>query len=173
MILNVATKITPLALANTFIERHGRKVNGIQHMKLQKLCYYAHGWWLALQPEPSEPFLTERPQVWKYGPVFNSLYNVLKPFGKRPIKEPKSDNPFVTPDVVQNAEVIKLIDWIWNRYGQYTAETLSDMTHEEGTPWRNIAKENHYRVRRDLPIDNRRVKDYFNSEYKKLAPSAT
>ncbi len=72
-------KHSPLALANTFIERHAGSA-GITHMKVQKLCYYAHGWWLAFE---NEPFLTERPQVWKFGPVFASLYAALAHHGSR------------------------------------------------------------------------------------------
>ena len=62
---------TPLALANTFVARYGA-TRTLDHMKLQKLAFYTYGWWLAYNPNP---ILTEAPQVWKYGPVFGSLYN--------------------------------------------------------------------------------------------------
>src|SRR5271170_5786610 len=58
---------TPLQVANTFVIRHGEQSRGLDHMKLQKLDYFVHGWWLAYH---QERLLTERPQVWKYGPVF-------------------------------------------------------------------------------------------------------
>lgn len=105
-------KFYPLALANTFIERHGRR-EGIQHMKLQKLSYFAHGWWLAYN---SESFLKEKPQVWKYGPVFKSLYRILAPFGKEYINLPQKDNPFEAPEVIEDKQITDLVDWVWTRY---------------------------------------------------------
>lgn len=59
----------PLAFANEFILK--AQPAGVEHMKLQKLVYYSYGWWIAYH---EEPILTEPPQVWRYGPVFVSLY---------------------------------------------------------------------------------------------------
>jgi uncharacterized phage-associated protein len=47
-------------------------------MKLQKLVYYAYGWWLLYH---SEPIMTEPPEVWRHGPVFSSMYHALKHHG--------------------------------------------------------------------------------------------
>lgn len=161
------TKVTPLALANTFITKYGQS-EGIQHMKLQKLAYYAHGWWLAYN---TEPFLTERPQVWRYGPVFKSLYKAFAPYGKNPIKVPQKSNPFeeeypLIPD--DNPDLHNLIDWVWNRYSSYTAIQLSNMTHALGTPWLEIAKEHHFRIERDFEIPDEKIRAYFEREKKAI-----
>jgi uncharacterized phage-associated protein len=52
--------------------------DGAEHMKLQKLVYYAYGWWLLYH---SEPIMTEPPEVWRHGPVFSSMYHALKHHG--------------------------------------------------------------------------------------------
>jgi uncharacterized phage-associated protein len=78
---------TSLELANTFIERHGAG-RGIDHLKLQKLCYLTYGHWLA---HHGTPLLSDAPEVWKYGPVFSKLYRAMRGFGGRRIKAPIVD----------------------------------------------------------------------------------
>ncbi len=167
--------ITPLMLANTFIYKYGERdpcspQGGIQHVKLQKLCYYAHGWWLAYHPD--QPFLQERPQVWKYGPVFNSLFHVLTVFGKDPIKTTQADNPFAEPVLMPEGrdDVLQLIDWVWNRYSKYTAVQLSNKTHEEGTPWRKIAERHKFRVPKGFEISDDVMAEYFSAQSLRLHP---
>ncbi len=84
---------TALAIANNFVEQFGRD-DGIEHMKLQKLVYCSYGWWLAAKGLEDERLTLERPEVWRYGPVFAGLYSALRNFGRRPIREPKSMHPF-------------------------------------------------------------------------------
>jgi uncharacterized phage-associated protein len=44
-------------------------------MKLQKLCYYAQGWWLAWTGAPLFP---EDSQAWASGPICPTLYDLHK-----------------------------------------------------------------------------------------------
>lgn len=155
---------TPLAVANAFIERHGNG-NFIDHMKLQKLTYYAHGWWLAYE---ADPLLNEAPQVWKFGPVFSSLYRVLAPFGSRAITTPQSASPFSPPPSVDDEKVLGLIDWVWNRYGSFSSLRLSEKTHEPGTPWRELAERNNYNVPKHFQIPNELIAAHFKAEAEKL-----
>ena len=149
----------PLAIANSLITAFGY-VDGIDHMKLQKLVYLAHGWWLAYH---DGPVVDERPQVWRYGPVFPSMYRVLAGNGTRPIKFSQRDAPFGPPPNIDDEDdnVRGLMDWIWSRYGGYTAVQLSDMTHELGTPWRTIAMQHDYRVPRNFEMPDQLVRNYF------------
>lgn len=151
---------TPLALANTFIARHGGS-GTLDHMKLQKLDFYAYGWWLAYNPVP---ILNEPPQVWRYGPVFESLYGALRPFGSSAITQtvgaPNTPAPLV-PDV--DTLSIQWVDWIWQRYGHLSALQLSDMTHESGTPWQVEAEAKNYRVTSRHSIPDFTTANYFKS----------
>lgn len=160
-------KYTPLSLANTFIARHGGE-HGIQHMKLQKLAYYTYGWWLS---HYATPILNEKPQVWKYGPVFKSMYKTLNVFGAAPIKEPQTYTPFENPTIIDDEAALNLIDWVWKRYSPYSATTLSDMTHKPGTPWRKIAEEKHFCVPENYEIPDEMIKEYFVAQTKELRPS--
>ncbi len=156
---------TPLAVANYFIERFGAP-NGIEHMKLQKLVYCAYGWWLALD-DTGTRLLNEGPQVWRHGPVFDSLYHVLKPFGRRPITEIQSVSPFARPDQIDadDDNTRFLLDWTWNRYGHLSSFALSNMTHKAGTPWNRVATEHDFRVPFGLEIPDEYIKEEFSRIY--------
>ncbi|SMF68107.1 Panacea domain-containing protein [Allosphingosinicella indica] len=157
---------TPLALANTFVERYGSS-NTLDHMKLQKLAFYAYGWWLAYNPQP---VLNEPPQVWRHGPVFSSLYGALRPFGSAPITKPVGGPNRTPPTIPATDDVARSwVDWVWNRYGHLNALQLSDMTHEVGTPWQIEAAAREYRVPQHHPIPDATTRAYF----KRLAANLT
>lgn len=162
----MANSYSSLAFANEFIKR-AAKEGGVSHLKLQKLCFFAYGWWLSAH---EKPIMTHPPKVWKYGPVFDDLYNVLAGFGGREIKEPQKLLPFKEAPVIPEGEkeIEELIDFVWARYGGYSAIKLSDMTHEPDTPWEIVARENEYRVPRNTPIP-----DYITAAYfKKISAAA-
>jgi uncharacterized phage-associated protein len=160
-------KYTPLALANAFLSRHGNE-GGIDHMKLQKLVYYAYGWWLAYE---AEPLLTEGPELWKHGPVFSSLYSALAPRRSIRISAPQQASPFSPPPMVpeDDQQTNGLIDWVWGRYGQFGAFALSDMTHAKGTPWQIEAERQGYRVAQHHRIPDALISECFKKEAEKLA----
>lgn len=154
----------PLAIANSFIGRHADS-HGIEHMKLQKLVYFTHGWWL---PFSEEPLVNEKPQVWRHGPVFDSLYHVLKPFGHQPIMTQQSRYPGEVPiDIEGDNQAPAYIDFVWSRYGHLSSFALSDMTHRAGTPWSLLAKEYNYKVPLGLEIPDAYVRQEFKMIYEK------
>ena len=157
---------TPVAVANEFVERYGKE-RGIEHMKLQKLTYYAYGWWLAFE---DDPLMIEGPEVWKFGPVFSSLYNVLAPFGSKPINEAQRAVPWgETPRVrAEDEHTLSVLDWIWKRYGGASSFTLSDETHKPGTPWQLEAERKGYNVPRHHRIPDTLIKECFKAEAAKL-----
>jgi uncharacterized phage-associated protein len=133
----------------------------LDHMKLQKLMYYANGWWLALE---GQPLIAERPQVWRYGPVFRGLYSTFARFGHSIIGGPIKANPFSNaPEKLtapgQEAEKVRnFLQWILQEHGSKTAIALSDETHAPGTPWRNIAEKNGFVLKQntDIPLEEDR-----------------
>lgn len=156
---------TPLQIANTFLTRYAGAAGGIDHMKLQKLDYFVHGWWLAYN---ADRLLTEQPQVWKYGPVFPSLYRDLKIYGNADLTEPVKVNPFggtapVLPNNPDAAAASELLDWVWKRYGHLSALALSDLTHREGTAWRNVAVLHKFIVPNAFPLEDAAVRAEFNA----------
>ena len=153
---------TPLAIANNFLEQFGKE-NGIEHMKLQKLVYCSYGWWLAVHGLNNARLTTEGPEIWKHGPVFDSLYHALKVFGRKSITSPQSTNPFQEPENVDSDDehVRALIGWIWGRYGHLSGFALSDMTHKPGTPWHRVASENNFSVAFNTEIPDQYIFEEF------------
>lgn len=98
----------------------------ISNLKLQKLCYYAQGFHLALY---GERLFDETLQAWQHGPVVPSLYHKYKDKG----------SSCLMPDIHFDIDVIpsdvrELLDDVYQNYGQFSAWRLRDMTHQE-SPW--------------------------------------
>ena len=148
----------PLAIANEFILRSAP--HGAEHMKLQKLVYYAYGWWLASH---SDRLTTEPPQVWKHGPVFETLYHSLSNFKDNPVHNVQKDHPFkIAPRVdEEDAEVCELVEFIWEKYGGFDSYQLSDRSHKVGSPWRQVAESLSFRVPFRTEIPDNIIKAYF------------
>ena len=154
----------PLAIANEFIALC-QNDNGIEHMKLQKLVYCANGWWLSFNP--TTPMVNELPEVWKFGPVFPSLYRVLKVYGRAPIGVVQSSSPFEPETRVEKSDekLLNLIQWTWRRYGHLSSFALSDMTHKTGTAWHKMASECNFSVPEGLDIPMEYIIEEFRGIY--------
>jgi uncharacterized phage-associated protein len=97
-------------------------------MKLLKLVYIAHGWYLA---ETDRPLFGEPVEAWRYGPVVRSLYERFSVHGSGPVTQ-RIHCPDVDDDVHRTMEIV------WNEYGPISARDLSRMTHQQGTPWQRV-----------------------------------
>ena len=91
-------------------------------MKLQKLLYFAWGWYLTLY---DQQLFKEHPKAWTHGPVFPNVYQRFKGKGKNSI----SAEDMVVGNSGIGHEVREFLDNIWDEYGQYSAEKLVDITH--------------------------------------------
>lgn len=151
------------AVANYFIDRGLESKVVITPMKLQKLMYYAHGWYLAIT---NSPLLDENVEAWEYGPVIPSIYHEFKIFGnsKIPTKtsevnfDGSSGMPRITypsiddcPDKRLNETTKQILDRVWDVYGKYKALQLSTMTHAEGSPWAITWADNQGKKNTDIP----------------------
>ena len=54
-----------------------------------------------------------------------------------------------------------VVDWIWQRYGHFRGVELSNMTHEPGTPWYNIAKRQNFVVPKYFEMSDDENRTYF------------
>lgn len=162
------------AIANEFIKLARESNKRITPMKLQKLVYFAHGWYLALT---GKPLINEPVQAWKLGPVIPSLYHALKHCGNEPITECLREDPLISfdsspiheysiddgPDPKENELAKQFVKRIWNVYGGFTAVQLSNLTHLPDAPWSQTADKD---KRRGVEIDQDRIKNYFASQAK-------
>jgi uncharacterized phage-associated protein len=120
----------PRAIANEFLKLKNGPAN---QMWLQKLVYMAHGWNLAIN---DAPLVSGRIEAWDGGPVMRLIWEHIRDFGRNAsgLFGKSSDEPFVA-DLSERERAV--IEHVWKRYGGYTGQQLSDMTHQEGTPWSN------------------------------------
>lgn len=104
----------------------------LSNLKLQKLCYYAQG---VASIVRDAPLFNEPIQAWIHGPVISDLYFEYRKFGGGGIPGPDED---FDPSLICSEDQ-KLLDDIYDDYGQYSAWKLRDLTHEEA-PWKNAYK---------------------------------
>ena len=96
--------------------------------KVQKLCYYAQGWYAAIT---LEKLFEEDLQAWVHGPVSPTLYERFKAYGynKIPQKESKSIDE----------ELKGIVQQIYRIYGKLDGDQLEELSHQE-SPWLNARK---------------------------------
>ena len=153
-----------LAVANDFIARAAASDGVLTPMHLQKLCYFAHGFNLALV---SDPLTNDRVEAWEFGPVFPVLYDALKRYGARPVGEMVRQNNWASADhirgdVVQETftdDEREIIEGVYETYGNFHAYQLSALTHEDGSPWERTYKPG----RKNLVIPNSMIQEYFTA----------
>ena len=128
----------PSHVANAFLYRAKREGVPVDQLKVQKLVYFQHGWFLATRGEAAVGELFE---AWPYGPVLSALYQEFKTFGSRPIDAYATD---IDPATGENKALMvngtdryfyDVFDKVWERYKGRTGLYLSDLTHAPGTPW--------------------------------------
>lgn len=98
--------------------------------KLQKLCYYAQGFALALTGSPLFP---EEIQAWSQGPVVPGLQERLGGHGTGAIPPPEREWADIRE--LFSREQLEILDEVRELYGQFSAWKLRDFIHEEA-PWK-------------------------------------
>lgn len=96
----------------------------LTNLKLQKLLYYAQGWYLALY---DVPLFGERIEAWAHGPAVPPVYEDFKGWRWQPI-----GGGIQKPQV--GARVKSHLDEIMQVFGVLNAYELERMTHREA-PW--------------------------------------
>lgn len=101
-------------------------IEPMTNKKLQKLCYYAKAWYLALK---DENLFEDDFQAWVHGPVNYDLYLKYKDCGFNRI-------PMVETTELKNVpeEYIDFASNIFDAYGHLTGGELEIVTHQED-PW--------------------------------------
>ena len=131
-------------VVNSLLDRSFRESRSdMTPMKLQKMLFYTHGWHLAINGTGA---IDENFEAWKFGPVVRSVYHDLKKFQGSAISQYLSEiDPFSGDErkyaVNRDCHTLyQSIDIAWQKYIGISAESLSTMTHEQGTPWDEIRK---------------------------------
>lgn len=123
----------------------------LSKLKLQKLLYYAQGYYTALF---NKPLFEENIEAWEHGPVVREIYDALKHIEGIYIPT----NTYVMSDseidlLDKNAK--ELIEDVFSVMGQYSAWKLRERTHNE-SPWENNYEKGQNKL---IPLED--IKSYF------------
>lgn len=121
----------------------------MSHLKLQKLCYYAQGFSLAMR---GEPLFRERIEAWQHGPVIPDLWREYRDHGSSAIPAPENVDLGIYDE-----DVKELLNEVYEVYGQYSAWKLRNMTHGE-PPWRDA-----WAKGPNTDISNDAMREYFDT----------
>ncbi|OJW17728.1 MAG: hypothetical protein BGO49_02965 [Planctomycetales bacterium 71-10] len=132
---------------------------GLNHLKLQKLAYYAQAWHLAFY---DRPLFDAEFQAWIHGPVCRPIYDRFAVDDGKSIYS-RIDETDVRdgfdPDSMPKDE-LDHIDGVLEVYAGFSGSQLEDMTHQED-PW--IAARAGYRPtqRCEVVIDPELMRAYY------------
>jgi uncharacterized phage-associated protein len=142
--------ITVFDIADWFLARAKSENKPLKHMKLQKLVYFAYGWYLAYFDEPlfGEPIC-----AWQHGPVVEELYQRYKSFKKYPIEIDGIASPHV------DAGVLSILVDVWESYSSCTGSHLRNITHCPDSPWSKV----YNRMDRNIRIPTSDIQEYFKA----------
>lgn len=138
-----------IAVANVLIGEARKKGNSITPLQLIKLAYIAHGFHLGFG---HGRLFEEEIQAWRYGPVIPDLYQAVKKYKNSSIT---AAIPYDGPDL--DEQRIELLEKVYEAYGKYTGSFLTCLTHQDGTPWKQVYNENE----RFTPIPDDLIKAYY------------
>ena len=156
------------AIANFFIRKNKVQSAELTHLKLQKLLFFAQGWFMA---NYSIPLFEETFEAWRHGPVVRSIYNTLSGSGSSIIDTeinqvfadeggtPKYGAPQVEPgDAIAHG----FLEEFWKLYHPIHAFRLSEMSHTPGSPWHRVYTTYGGYLPFGAEIDDRDIRDYFS-----------
>ena len=89
--------------------------------------------------------------AWKHGPVVRNIYYKYNSYKANEINTDNINNPKI------DKETENVLEKMYSKYSQYTAEELRNMTHQE-SPWKKTS--------RNKIIEKDLIKNYFENEYK-------
>ncbi len=120
------------SVANFFLNIVDRDAGStITPLKLQKILYYAQGYYLAMY---EKELFSEDFQAWAHGPANPDIYDKYKDYGCSAIAEP-SENEI--PEFEK--DIVEFLFNIWQTFGIYDGKYLEELTHKEA-PWIDARK---------------------------------
>jgi uncharacterized phage-associated protein len=136
------------AVANKILELASERGIELTIMQLLKLVFFSHGWHLA---RCGEPLTKDSAEAWQYGPVYPLVYRGAPRVGAQvsgAVADFRSKIPIVDDF---SPEEVETMTAVVEGYGPMHAFRLSQLTHEDGSPWHRAYKE--LGVYSDIPDD--------------------
>ncbi|WP_242359655.1 Panacea domain-containing protein [Lactococcus petauri] len=141
--LTFDSKITAIDIAKFFLT-----VKPMSHLKIQKLVYLAYKEYLL---KYNQSLFEEKIVAYKYGPVVEEVYQTFKKYGAGAIKMEDSTE-YILKDIhfpqamgrmllANDVEkIVPVLLEIVEKYGDFEAGQLIDLTHSKKGPWYTVYK---------------------------------
>jgi uncharacterized phage-associated protein len=126
----------------------------VTHLKLQKLIYYAQGYFLA--ENNGEPLFDDRIEAWVHGPVCPALYSIYRKYDYSII-------PHCDPVEINCTKSTEMLERIWKKLGALSGPRLEDMTHKEH-PWITARESLKPWQSSNIEIPKKVMEDFFKSK---------
>lgn len=154
---------SPQHVANFMLDHAEDEGREISPMKLLKLVYIGYGWVLAVL---DDKLFDEPIYAWEHGPVIRSLYDEFKHYGSNPIDLPSTQldldtAEFLVPRISKDDDETNVVlEKVWDIYKRFSAASLRNKTHEHGSPWHQVYKEDV----RNIEIPDNLIKEHFGNK---------
>jgi uncharacterized phage-associated protein len=151
------------AVANYLLDRAEASNLRISTLTLLKILYFAHAWHLVKfdQALVAQPF-----EAWRHGPVNRVVYEQVRGKGRQPLTSrllafSARGACFVKAEAKLPEETKKLLDNVFDYYARFDPFKLSDLTHQEGSPWEQVWRRAEREAIPGMEIDNATIKEWF------------
>jgi uncharacterized phage-associated protein len=168
-----AAPTTAAAVANAFLEIQDQDPSvfpRIDQMKLQKLLFYAHAWWMA---HTGTPLFEDDIEAWPWGPVVRNVYGDFADFGRDPIVGKRATEMVKSGDDVFSfrirtpppppPNVRAFLESVWNGHKHLTGIQLSNATHAPGEPW-TLMRDQYGNLNGKPKIPNELIQEVFKGK---------
>jgi len=131
----------------------------ITNLKLQKILYYAQGFYHATN-ENNQLLFKDEIQAWVHGPVVPNVYHYFKQYNYREIDPNKFKD--INPNI--DHYTAKFLDKIWELFKNYSGKQLEAKTHQE-CPWKKIRGDlpEYIYTSTEIPVEE--ISKYFKEQY--------
>jgi uncharacterized phage-associated protein len=154
-------------IANAFLTLANRDGYRVSPLKLQKLLYYANGYYMA--ENDGQPLINEYFEAWDYGPVIPTVYYEFREYKDNPIKrfaytwDERAGKMIIAPQPIGDARAGDVIEWVWETYRDRSAVDLSKMTHKADSPWDKARRRASNHGMRNERLELHEIVDHFRT----------
>lgn len=156
------------AIANFILSNFDANKHSITNLKINKLLYFAHGFYYA---KFGKPLVRNHFEAWNNGPVVHAIYECFKKHGRGVVtsracyfdyaQQLEVEATFETLTLREREFLTRVITY----YNQFTSGELVELTHRDGSPWHRAvqAQSNNSYIRNRIP--NEWIRQFFVDNY--------
>lgn len=139
-----------LAIADYFIKKSIELGTPVTNMAVLKMIYFAHA---LAYPTLKRKLIRDPFYAWQWGPVETNTYQTFCKYGGSNICAPSGKTDKELADIESSLELVEFLNKLM-KLAKVNPFTLSDKTHEAGSPWDKTPAY--------AQIDDQLIQNYFN-----------